>query len=135
MANDVITTGVRQFIFDYIDSVEQLEVLIFLRVNEQQWFSSESLNTEFRSSVRSIEKRLSTLVKLELIQYTAGIPPKYCYLKSHADDRLVEQLTNSYRLRKQAIQELIFSPLKKGRDFADAFIIKKKNSEDGDSNG
>ena len=133
---DEIPASLRQFIFDYIDSVEQLEVLLFLRMHQNQWFTVDAISAEFRSSPQSIESRLKALQNSKLVQIENSTPakPKYCYSAIAEFDAIIEELGVTYRLRRQTVLEFIFSPLKRGRQFAEAFIIKKTKT-DGDSNG
>ncbi len=137
MAKNLISETVKHFIFEHIDSVELLEVLLFLRLNKDKSWNSDSIAHELRSSDNSVSKRLGTLKSngfLEVDSHQTG----YCRYKPGDDDfeEMLEELAEVYKLRKQKVLELIFSPLKKGRHFANAFLVKplkvEKDQEDGD---
>ncbi len=127
----------KHFIFEYIDSVELLEVLLFFRLHRDKSWNSDSIAHEFRSSGNSVSTRLETLKNMGFIEVDSR-QLGHCRYKSGHDDfeTMLEDLANVYKLRKQKILELIFSPLKKGRHFANAFLVKplkvEKDQEDGD---
>lgn len=128
---------VRQFIFDYIDSVEQLEVLLFLRSRRERAWSVAELSQEFRSSPQSIESRLTLLKENNFIDEAGGQNPAAFRFRSENSelDSLLMKIADEYKRRRQSVLELIFSPLKKGRSFADAFLIRKNPNGNGESNG
>jgi hypothetical protein len=135
LASGEIPNSVRQFIFDHIDSVEQLEVLALLFTKSETWWTSQSISNELRSSAPSIQVRLKHLKSGKLIEENPTQPTLYRYRSGDVQqDTLVASLVDEYRKRRQSTLELIFSPLKKGRNFADAFKIKSPD-EEGDENG
>lgn len=132
---DDIPNDVQQFIFDFIDSVEQLEVLIFLRTHPQASWTAQQISDEFRSNPASIERRLALLHAACLIEQEKGMLDRFRYHPSpRGTDVTVEKLTSEYKTRRQSLLQLIFSPLKKGRTFANAFVVRKP-PPDGDDNG
>ena len=133
--------NVMRMLFEHIDSVEQLEVLLFMRLHGSQSFDGQQISAELRSSPQSVVRRLVTLeqsgfvekVDTQEINETAKF--RY-FVKSAEIDETVADLADLYKLRPQKVLEIIFSPLKKGRQFANAFVLQgsttpKKGSEDG----
>lgn len=135
MTKTEISEKIRQFIFEQIDSVELLEVLLFVRSHKDKDWSAELLAHEMRSSANSVSRRLENLKRLGLIQENKTDPNLYRYhLRNSELEEVLEELNDTYKVKKQKILELIFSPLKKGRHFANAFVVNppKKDGEDSD---
>ncbi len=132
-----ISERVRQFVFDHIDSVEQIEVLLFLRLHAERGWTAEELSREFRSSETSINSRLRNLVTLGILKEVGNTPLHYQYAPSSpSSDELLKDVADTYSIKRQKLQSLIFSPLKRARQFADAFNISRSNKPTGeDDNG
>lgn len=118
-----IPENLRHFIFDHVNSVEQLEVLLFLRQNADRSWTSESISIELRSSPASVSQRLESLISLELVEKNKDGFQYKPFSKELRD--LIDQLSDIYRLKRQKIFEIIFSPAKKVKNFSDAFMIGK----------
>ena len=121
-----ISGNLKQFIFEYVDSVELIEVLLFIRSNSDKWFSASQISAELRSNPTSISNRLSRLANIGLIEQ-GNDRIRFCPETSELTDTVTE-LSNEYLLRRHRIFELIFSSSKTARQFADAFIVNKKPS-------
>jgi predicted transcriptional regulator len=121
-----ISEEVKKFIFERIDSVELLEVLLLLHRNPNQTWSAVEISEELRTSPRSAEKRLTSLIKSNLIVQThqSGY---YQFSPRLFEDRiLIDDLAKTYHERKYTVIELIFSkPIDIIQTFADAFKFKK----------
>ena len=132
MAEHEISAQLKQFIFEFVDSVELIEVLLLIRNNSEKWYSANQISAELRSSPTSISKRLSRLANIGLLEQD-----KSDLFRFHPDSQelkdIVSELSNEYLLRRHAIFELIFSSSKTARQFADAFIVKKNNKNNGES--
>lgn len=129
-----IPAEVKDFIFRYIDSVEQLEILLLLFSDAQKWWSSTEVSDFLRSNKNSIEKRLELLIAQKLVVQDSE---SECSFHS-ADERLTKvigALSEVYKIHKYRILEMIFSPMKKSRDFADAFRLTNPKEDKGDRNG
>lgn len=137
MAKTLISEKVKHFIFEHIDSVELLEVLLLFRLHQDKSWNSDSIAHELRSSENSVSTRLDALKRIGVIEVDSH-KTGYCRYKREDDETkaILEELAETYKLRKQKVLELIFSPLKKGRHFANAFLVKplkvEKDQEDGD---
>lgn len=124
-----IPENVRQFIFSYIDSVEQLEVLLLLHSRPTETFTAPKIADEMRSTEASVSMRLSSLVHAGLIEGDSQAGYQY-RPKSEEFTQLLSELSESNRVFRHKVLELIFSPMKKARNFADAFVMSKPKSED-----
>jgi hypothetical protein len=121
-----------RFIHEYIDSVEQLEVLLLLRSSAPSAWTAEAVARDLRTAETSVTARLKTLHTQKLVEAsTVEGSTAYRYAPDGAGtDRLVGELASEYALRRVAVITLIFSkPNDAVRSFADAFRIRK--DEDG----
>ncbi|NKE69468.1 hypothetical protein MNODULE_01715 [Nitrospiraceae bacterium HYJII51-Mn-bac16s-1-B09] len=122
----------KQFIAERIDSVELLEVLLFLRANSEREWRADEVSKEFRSSTVSISKRLADLHARELLFLNEGSPPRYRY--NPRTNKLVvavDRLAEAYALSRARVIDLIFSkPADKLRHFSDAFKLRKEEEDD-----
>lgn len=132
MASDPIPEEVKQFIAERIDSVELLEVLLFLRARPDREWSAKEITVEFRSSVASIAKRLADLHTRELLFLKEGSPPLYRYSpRTNNLVVLVDRLAQVYEISRARVIDLIFSrPTDKLRHFSDAFKLRKEGQDD-----
>jgi hypothetical protein len=125
-----IESEIRNFISRYIDSVEQLEILLLLRnAGDKQWTAAE-INDRLQSNLSSIQSRLKGLCDLKFIMCTQNV---FQYQKTKDPDmeRILDKLAHVYKEKRNRIIEIIFSkPQDKLRDFSDAFRIRK-DPEDG----
>jgi DNA-binding HxlR family transcriptional regulator len=141
MTQDSIPERVKEFVFNNIDSVELLEVLFTLRADRTCVWDVDSLNDRLRSSRRSIQHRLNTLIGLRLItearDETREAKVGYYYTPANEEvESLISELWKAYEVNRYTLFALIFSPMKKARYFADAFRISKSpEDEEGNDNG
>jgi hypothetical protein len=134
MSQPQITAEVKDFIFQYLDSVEQLEILLLLNSIPDKYWTAQELNISLRSNLNSVEKRLAILLYYKIIDKNDG-----AYSFKPEDPQIIEtlvQLAGCYRVHRYKVLELIFSPMKKCRDFAEAFVISAPPKDPkGESNG
>lgn len=132
MADDGIPQAIKRFIFERVDSVELLEVLLLLRSNENKSWSAQKGSDELRANPTSIAKRLAYLEKLELAELDEKDSQTYRYApKSPALRELIDQLAEIYRVRRTTVLQMIFSPMKKAIDLAAAFDLTKGGGDHG----
>jgi hypothetical protein len=112
-----ITTEIERFIRDNVDSVEQLEVLLLLRsAPDKEWGALEVSQTT----------RLNDLRERGFLSVNQASPPLYQYSPSPQDSETITGLEHSYRVRKDAVIQMIFSKPKDSlRTFSDAFRIRR----------
>jgi hypothetical protein len=133
MPEHEISAKLKQFIFEFVDSVELIEVLLFIRNRPDEYFSATQISGELRSNPNSITNRLRKLVNIGLLEESGS--HSFRFLPKNAElKNVINELSNEYLLRRHHIFELIFSSSKNARQFADAFIVgkNKKTSEDND---
>lgn len=131
MTSENIPQKVVQFILESIDSVEQLEILLLLRRHPNEPWTAQAISQELRSSPTSINLRLSHLVRGRIVEQCEM---NFSYNPdSQFEQKIAKDLAEAYRVRRVKVLELIFSPMKKARPFADAFRVIK--SKEPDSNG
>ncbi|MES2767827.1 MAG: hypothetical protein V4596_01665 [Bdellovibrionota bacterium] len=127
-----ISEKVRSFIFEHVDSVEQLEVLLFLRKNSDRPCSAEEITRELRSNLTSVNGRLHVLKLKNLITEENS---DFRYNNAKEIEEVLTEVAEEYRVRRTLILELIFSPLKKMRNFADSFVFNSSDKKKGDHDG
>lgn len=133
MSEQEISSKLKQFIFQFVDSVELIEALLFIRTHPDQWFSPKQISMELRSSPNSILKRL---LKLTDIGFLTHDEDKDLFLYHPQTDDLKDisdELSNEYSIRRHIIFELVYSSSKGAKKFADAFILTKHKKTTGDS--
>ena len=136
MAEGELPYSLKKFIFECIDSVEQLEILLMLSADRTKAWSPESLNLELRSNVNSVKKRLSRLRALGLIKSKSNSPEEYYFSPETPElEQSVAELSEVYATKKHRVLEMVFTPLKQVRFLADAFRLSSKNPDDGENDG
>jgi len=126
-----ITEEIKQFLFAHVESVEQLEIMFLLRQDPEKWWSARSIADELRASASSVSNRLNFIDKLKLLEKDNNNMVRY-NPQDPEIQRVVDELSEVYKVRKHRVFEIIFSPLKRARNFADAFVISGKRNGDKD---
>jgi hypothetical protein len=126
MAPFAVPDSVREFLQRNIDSVEELEILLWLRRSGQDATVAE-LAEKLRSTSSSVTTRLEYLVRRVLVA-PGMVPGSYRYApESPVVDEVVAQLGDCYRDAPHKVMELVYSkPVDKIQTFADAFRLAKK---------
>jgi hypothetical protein len=128
-----IPDDVRQFVFEHVDSVTQLEVLFLLHNHTEREFDAEEVAKELRANIGACAKYLEALTSTGLLKDSDG---SYRYEPDSPElDTVIKHLIDSYKIRPHKVMELIFSNSKKARNFADAFNLSKSTKRDGEDNG
>jgi hypothetical protein len=120
---------VSHFVTQFMESVEQLEVLLLLRRSPERAWSAGEVARELYSHPTSVIQRLELLLGQGLLrEHGQGC---FQYAPRSSDlDRTVGVLAELYRERRVAIITLIASkPLENVKAFADAFRIRKKRED------
>lgn len=124
-----IPEGVRRFLLQCIDSVEQLEVLLHLHRTPEESWSSESIAQALYSNPASIAHRLAGLHSNGLLTQTSASTYRY-HPKTAELEATVSQLAETYRQRRVAVITIIASkPMEKVRAFSEAFRLRKRDKE------
>lgn len=122
---DDFPEDVRRFIGDSIDSVQQLEILLFLRNDPNRSWSADEVGQSLYISPQPAELRLLGLKARNLLA-ASGTPSVYRYAPQTAElDAVVARLADLYRERRVTVITLIYSRPLPAQAFADAFRLRK----------
>jgi predicted ArsR family transcriptional regulator len=125
MKGDSLPEGVRLFLFQSIDSVPELELLLLLADRAADLDAAEAAARVYvdEPAVRALLERL---MRRRLVA-AHGKPPRYRFAPQEAEDeRLVRQLSQAYRTHLVAMANLIHSKASGSvQEFARAFDLKK----------
>jgi hypothetical protein len=118
----------KKFIDKNVNSVEQLEVLLFLHDHPNKEWSATEIGRELRIDPDSAATRLADLHSQGLLKTSGSIPPLYLYNPINSElNRVVDTISKTYLKHRYTIINLIFSkPIDKVCTFADAFKIKRE---------
>lgn len=120
--------GVRRLLDTAIASVEQLEILLMLRVEPKTWRTLDDLAAELRGSRSSVERRIDALVHAGFVERRGG---QVRYGVDASLDGAVAELLLEYDLRRARVIEYIYSrPANAMRSFADAFRLSEGTDDD-----
>jgi hypothetical protein len=132
MTEGGIPDEVRRFVRAHIQSVEELEVLLLLfRTAPREW-TPVGVSRELRIDPVSAARRLTEFHAHALVEIRAADETLwYRYERASADaDGTMCALERTYVERRTRLIELIFAaPIRDVRVFADAFRIRKKESD------
>jgi len=120
---------VHRFLYQNIESVEQLEVLLLLWRTPERGWTSDEVATAVYSHPSSVVRRLALLLGHGLLRERE--PGCYQYGPHTAElHDTVTRLDHMYRERRVAVITLIASkPIENVRAFSDAFRIRPKKEE------
>lgn len=127
----------RALIAQHVRSIEQLEVLLLLYGNPEQWWSAEGVADELGTSTHSTAGRLEDLASRSLLDVRTAETVLFRYKPvSAAVGEAVRDLARAYAERPAAVAALIYSgPMDEIRAFADAFRIRKAGGAKGGEGG
>jgi hypothetical protein len=127
MAGESLPTAVRQLLARYIQSVEQLEVLLLVRSDPQRAWTSDEVYNVIRSSKASVTQRLERFTADGFLVEEAGEPRRYRYEpKTRELATAVDETASVYGTWRIRVIEAIFAPPSDPvQSFADAFKLRK----------
>jgi hypothetical protein len=111
MTAPTVPDGVRNFVAEQISSIEQLEVLLFLRVHAARGWTAGQVSRELRGSPVSVTRRLGDLRDRGFLRTVEGVQ-EALYVYSPRTPELADAVSNlasTYALRPHAIIRLIFA--------------------------
>lgn len=124
-----VPSELQQFIFEHIDSIEQLDILLLLSTHADRAWTGEQVAKELRTNPRSATGKLAGMRGLGLLEECG--PAVYRYLPAApALAAVVDALSDACRIRRHQVYELIFSSLKGARKFLDAFTVVDATKEE-----
>lgn len=121
-----MTTEIKNFIVNYIDSLAQLEILFwFYRFPEQSW-TPLMLSNDLRSNVSMTSKVLRVFVQHGLIVLDSDPDFYITTEKFQRNYKLISELYATYLERPSFVISLIYDKSNdKLMGFSDAFKLKK----------
>jgi hypothetical protein len=131
-----MSPAVLSFIFKYIDSIETIEILLFLRSVRNDYKNAEQISHQLRSNPSSVEKRLLTLKSHRLIVENLELKGRYKFDPENSEiEMVIHEFAEAYIVKPQRIFEILYSPNRQIREFADAFVIGRSKKKEDDDNG
>lgn len=126
MAASGFPRNVESFILSYINSVEQLEILLLLRKQEAD---ADHINRQLRTSLTSVETRLNDLIRKSLVVMREEDSRRIFSLNpSEKLAAILDEVATLYQTHRVAIINLIFSQAPNAlRSFSDAFRLREKD--------
>ena len=131
MADDLIPEDVKQFIFDKIDSVAELEGLLLLRRNPDTEWKTEALAQRLYTSWQQAENVLTHLHLQGFLAFKEGKSPTYHYQPNSPElAEMVERVAEIYSNYLIPVTNLIHSkPQIRVQKFADAFKFRQEEDK------
>lgn len=131
MSASAFPEDVKQFIERNLDSLEELEVLLFLHRQPTSAFTAEAVATAIYTNPMSTRDRLRALHHKGLVEAKESDgATTFQYLPSSPKARFVDRLAGLYAERRVAVTNIIISkPLPNIQAFADAFDFRKKRED------
>jgi hypothetical protein len=128
LPEDPLSPLVRQFLRNYIQSIEQLEILQIMQRDPLRDWSSEELYDVIRSNAGSIASRLAQFAQAALIQESAPGAGRFQFQPRTPElAAAIAETLETYRVRSVLVIETIFKPpTDAAQRFADAFRFKPK---------
>lgn len=122
---------VKHFIERHIDSLEELEALLFLHRQPQATFTAETVATALYTNPVSTKAKLRGLSQKDLVELREQDGTLTFQFKATSPKaRLVDRLAPLYAERRVAVTNIILSkPLPNIQAFADAFDFRKKRED------
>ncbi len=121
-----IPPEIRQFIFQYLRCVEQLEILLVIRGKPDLNWSVQSVYDLIISSRHSVENWLEYFARTGVFEKSADVPATFRYIATGETAARVEVLAQLYKTKPARVIEAIY---KKNQDpaqgMANAFEFKK----------
>jgi hypothetical protein len=128
---EAIPDDARAFVRKYVRSMLQLEALLFLAREPEQWWSAGAVSRELRSSPDAAAVQLERLRELGLLESRAAPEEAFRFNpREPAHVAIVADLAVLHRERFHAVVDMIYAR-DRAQVFADAFKIKKTEDDDG----
>jgi hypothetical protein len=127
-----LSEALQQFIIRYINSIDQLEMLLMLQREPSREWTADEITRLLFSERESISSRLEELKDTGLVaakELSGEIRYRYAPRTPELEDAASE-LARDYPMYRVSIINLIFSkPIDRIRTFADAFRFKKDDEK------
>ena len=121
---DDLPAELKQFINQHIESLAQLEVLLYLRQHADRHLHSNEIANRL-----ALTAEMSRVILVDLARrgFATHVEGRFHYQTSENFGRLIELLENAYRERRVTVTSQIYSkPLENMKSFSDAFRFRKE---------
>lgn len=122
---DEFPAEVKQFIAQNIESLAQLEVLLYLRQHKDRQIHPGEI-----ASRLALTSEMGNVILADLVRRGCAVRVEACFrFQPTSDDlgRLIDLLADAYRERRLAVTNEIYSrPIEKVKTFAEAFRFRKE---------
>jgi predicted transcriptional regulator len=127
MGNE-LSDGLRDFIKQYITSLEKLEILLLLYQEANRSWSVEEVFKVTQTNLVSVADRLKSLAASGLLIAEGNTASVFRFQPMSAElAQRVSELQEAYAFSKYKVVEAIFStPHGQAQKFADSFKLKRK---------
>lgn len=127
MGNE-LSKELRQFIKEYITSLEQLEILLLLHNAADRSWTIEEVFKVVQTNPHSVAERLKSLAASGFVTAEGAENPAYRFHPGSAEiAERISELQKAYTLSKYKVVETIFSaPRDQAQKFADSFRLRRK---------
>ena len=127
MGNE-LSEELKEFIEQYLTSLEQLEILLLLYKEPDRPWTIDEVYKVTQTNHASVAERLKTLASSGLIMTEGTENPVFRFRPGPTElTRRISELQKAYTLSKYKVVEAIFSaPHDQAQKFADSFKIRRK---------
>lgn len=122
--------NILKFLNTYIDSIEQLRILLLLHSFPDRVWTTAEITAELRSTDTSVVKRLDDLYSRKVLSRVPDSMNRHQFNPISVDlKKVIGELAVQNQLRPYRVIEAIYSqPSKALQQFADAFKLKGDDS-------
>jgi hypothetical protein len=126
--SDLIPEEVQRFVVDYIDSIAELEAMLFLREHRDRSWTCALVADRIYSSEEFTAGMLLKLTEKGLLTADTTTPPLFRYgPHTHEVERLLDQLAEVYAKYLVPVTNLVHNKSRRNiQGLADAFKFKKE---------
>ncbi|MDB6152417.1 MAG: hypothetical protein JWL90_870, partial [Chthoniobacteraceae bacterium] len=111
MLNEGLSTAVKDFLREYIHSVEQIEILALVSSAPEREWTVSAIDMALRSNEQSIKSRLAGFIRAGLLIEMANAEGAYRYEPKNPQlAAAVTETIQAYRVRPVLVIETIFKP-------------------------
>jgi hypothetical protein len=116
-----------RFIALEINSLEQLEILLFVSGNPHKWWTVQDVYNVVKSSLQSVGDRLNEMVERGFLKKESDAEVRYQF--APGDEKvwnMTAELRNAYKEKSVKVVQAIYSkPPDAVQEFAKAFRLRK----------